>query len=155
MQRDVGGLMTWEGIRILAADPSTEAIVVISKSADAATSDRLHESLAGSGKPAVVCSLGAPGREAGDVTWVETLEDAADAIVARLRGTSWRPSPFADPDSVRHMLAAFESQGRAHGGSLLGLFAGGTLAQQAELIVRSLVHPPSASDDLPATWENP
>lgn len=147
LQREVGGLMTWEGIRVLAEDASTEAIVAISKPADAATHDRLHRSLAASGKPAVVCSLGAPSREADDVIWVETLEDAADAVVARLRGTSWGPRPFTDPDSVRRALAAIEARERARGDALLGLFAGGTLAYQAGLIIGSLVAAlgPSAS----------
>jgi succinyl-CoA synthetase alpha subunit len=153
LQRDVGGLMTWEGIRILAADASTEAIVVISKPADSATHDRLHELLAGAGRPAVVCSLGARGREADDVRWVETLEDAADAIVARLRGTSWTPSPFADPDLVRRKLAAIQSQGRGDGGSLLGLFAGGTLAQQAESIIGSLVDALTPAAGVTSEWE--
>jgi FdrA protein len=91
----------------------------------------LEAALARLGKPAVVCCLGAP-RRPGPGQWVETLEDAAEAAVALLGGRAWRPRPFGAPAAVRARLAASR-------GGLLGLYTGGTLADEARLLLAGLL----------------
>ena len=130
LSAEVGGTMTALALAALARDARTEAIVVISKPAAAEARPALEAAIAAAGKPVVVCCLGAAGAEAPG-TWVGTLDDAADAVTARLRGAAWSPRPFSDPVSVRARLAALGA-GR---GSLLGLYTGGTLAHEARLVL--------------------
>jgi len=132
---DVGGLMTRLALDALAADPATALVVLVSKPPAAAVLPALEAALAALGKPAVVCALGAPPREVGPVRWVATLEDAAAAAVARLRGEAWTPRPFADPARVRARLAAVGPRA----GRILGLYTGGTLAHEADLLLAPLV----------------
>jgi FdrA protein len=134
LSAEVGGLMTLAALEALAADPGTALVVLVSKPPAAAVLARLEGGLAGLGKPAVACVLGAP-PGCGPVRWLPTLDDAAEAAVALLRGEAWHPRPFGDPARVRARLAA----GGRPAGDILGLFTGGTLAHEAELLLRPLV----------------
>ena len=123
LSAEVGGTMTTLALAALARDPRTEAALPALESAIRAT-----------GKPVVVCCLGAASSGAPG-TWVSTLDDAADAAAALLRGVSWSPRAFSDPDSVRARLAAL---GPARG-TIRGLYTGGTLAHEARLLLEPLL----------------
>lgn len=139
LSAEVGGLMTTFALEALARDPATALVVLISKPPAAAVLPRVEAALAALGKPAVICCLGAPSREGGPGRWVATLEDAAEAAAATLRGRAWAPRPFTDPAAVRARLARVPATGKA----LLGLYTGGTLAHEAELLLRPLLGPAS------------
>src|SRR5882672_8577500 len=130
LSAEVGGTMTALALAALARDARTEAIVVISKPAAAEARPALEAAIAAAGKPVVVCCLGAASAGAPG-TWVGTLDDAADAVAARLRGAAWSPRAFGDPASVRARLGA---RGPARG-ALRGLYTGGTLAHEARLVL--------------------
>jgi FdrA protein len=132
---EVGGLMTTFALAALARDPATALVVLIAKPPAPAVLPAIEAALAGLGKPAVVCALGAPPRETKSVRWVATLEDAAEAAVATLRGGAWVPRPFSDPAGVQARLAGIS----ARGPGLLGLYTGGTLAQEAALLLEPLL----------------
>lgn len=136
LSAEVGGLMTTFALDALAHDAKTDAVVVISKPPAAAVMPALETAVRAVGKPVVMCCLGAA-PSSGPGTWVSTLEDAADAVVARVRGSAWSPRAFSDPAAVRARLAA---QGSA-GGGLLGLYTGGTLAHEARLVLEPLLGP--------------
>jgi len=136
LSAEVGGTMTTLALAALARDARTEAIVVISKPAAAAARPALEAAVRAAGKPVVVCCLGAASAGAPG-TWVSTLEDAADAVVAQLRGTAWSPRAFSDPGGVRARAAAL---GPARG-TLLGLYTGGTLAHEAHLLLEPALGP--------------
>jgi FdrA protein len=136
LSAEVGGLMTTLALDALAADPGTALVMLVAKPPAREVLSSVDAALARLGKPAVVCALGAPAREAGDVRWVTTLEDAAEAAVARLAGAPWQPRPFTDPSRVRARLAA--AAGR-RGDRILGLYTGGTLAHEAALLLAPLV----------------
>jgi len=134
LSAEVGGMMTALALAALARDPRTEAIVVISKPASAAARPALEAAIAAAGKPVVVCCLGAASAGAPG-TWTGTLDDAAGAVVARLRGAAWSPRAFGDPASVRARLGA---RGPARG-ALRGLYTGGTLAHEARLVLEPVL----------------
>ena len=136
LSAEVGGTMTTLALAALARDTRTEAIVVISKPASDAARPALEAAIRTAGKPVVVCCLGATSAGAPG-TWVGTLEDAADAVVAHLRGTAWSPRAFGDPDAIRARAAAW---GPARG-TLLGLYTGGTLAHEAHLLLEPALGP--------------
>lgn len=130
----VGAPMTLFALETLGRDPATALVILVSKPPDPTVLPRIEGALAGLRKPAVVCCLGAATRE-GPGRWVATLEDAAEAAVATLRGQAWSPRVFSDPARVRARLAALGSPK----GTVLGLYTGGTLAHEAALLLEPLV----------------
>jgi FdrA protein len=135
LSAEVGGLMTTLALDALARDPATDLVVLISKPPAPAVRPALEAALAALGKPAVVCALGAPPRDAGRARWVATLEDAAGAAVATLRDRPWAPRSFGDPGAVRERLAGAP----VAGAGVLGLYTGGTLAHEAALVLEPLL----------------
>ena len=134
LSREVEGRMTLLALRRLQRDAGTEAIVIISKPPAPETLRRLEGALASIDKPVVIACLGAAAREAGRHLWVSTLADAVGATVARLRELPWRAAAFTDIESARETAARLG--GASRGKPLLGLFTGGTLAHEAEIIVQ-------------------
>lgn len=136
LSAEVGGVMTTLALDALSRDAATEVIVVISKPPAAAAMPALQAAIGVAGKPVVVCCLGA-GTSDAPGTWVEALEDAAEAAVALVRGASWSSRAFDDPAAVRARLGALVPPR----GSLLGLFTGGTLAHEARGLLEPLLGP--------------
>ena len=140
LSAEIGGAMTRFALAALAADAATEAIVLISKPPAADALPGLIETLKEIKKPLVVCCLGAA-KPAGGTPgfWVETLADAADAVVALLRGQPWTACAFADPAAISARLAALALDERPRGASILGLYTGGTLAHEAHLLLAPML----------------
>jgi FdrA protein len=140
LSAEVDGLMTTHALAALASDPATAALVVVAKPPHPRVLPRLEAALAAVAKPVVACGLGAAGSEDPGRRWVANLADAADAAVAALAGRAWTPRLFEDPAAVRARLTRCRGRGVA-GPGVLGLFTGGTLAQEARLLLESLVGP--------------
>jgi FdrA protein len=136
----VGGLMMQAGIEHLAADPGTRVIVLVSKPPAPAVARQVLEVARSSGKPVVVNFLGgdpAAIRQTGAIP-AATLEDAAGLAVALCRGTKARTT--AQRAAAPPLTGAARTQARrfAKGQRLIrGLFSGGTLCQEAALILGS------------------
>jgi FdrA protein len=135
LSSEVGAAMTLPALEALAADATTEVVVVIGKPPAPAVVPRLEAAIARVAKPVVVCCLGA--RPAGSAAglWVGTLDDAAELAVATLRGHAWSPRVFGDVGDVRARLARVPSTK----GTILGLYTGGTLAHESGLVLEPLV----------------
>ena len=112
LSAEVGGLATLEALRRLDADDEVELVVLVSKPPAAEVATRVEEYAAGLATPVETALLG-PGRP--------DLTAAAEATLRRLGVT-----PPAWP------VAGEARPGR--GGRLHGLFAGGTLCEEARLI---------------------
>jgi FdrA protein len=141
MSEPVGAAMTLAALDALGSDPGTELVIVVGKPPAPAVRARVEARLRVLGKPAVVAILGrevTPGR-AGPLHTVATLEDAAKAALAALSGHELRAQAFADPDEARRRIG--ERQRALAGGQIAvrGLFAGGTLAYEALLILEPLL----------------
>lgn len=130
----IGGIMTLSALDMLAADPGTEAIVLVSKPPHASVLPRLEAKLDALRKPVVVCCVGAAARVTGRTVWVETLDQAADAVVALLRGAGWTAPAFCDAAAVRAVLDA--APALDPGQRIAGLYTGGTLAYEAGHLLR-------------------
>ncbi len=130
----VGGLMMRAAIERLAADPGTSVIVLVSKPPAASVAREVLAVAQASRKPVVVNFLGGDPSaiEAAGTMPAATLEDAARLAVSLARGET--AAPPADEQLV--------VEARARAGSLAdgqrrirGLFSGGTLCQEAKLIL--------------------
>jgi FdrA protein len=121
LSAEVGGLMTGLALDLVAADPATELVVVVSKPPAPQVAERLVERLANLGKPAVACLVGADDAD-GPVPVRGTLEGGALAAAALL-GADLGPGTDAPAVASR-------------AGTVLGLYTGGTLAGEAEVVLR-------------------
>ena len=131
---EVGGAMTTLAIEALAADATTEAIVVISKPPAPSVMPALGAAIDAVKKPVIMCCLGAAPDGRASATWTSTLDEAAEAAVGAVRARRWQPRAFGDPALVRARLDAT----RARGG-LLALYTGGTLAHEARVVLEPLL----------------
>lgn len=150
---EVGGVTFLAAVDALAADPETCVLVAIAKPGDPGVETAVLERLTRIGKPAVVYFLGgatpsaaapaerragaqqADGRapSAGSLVVAADLEHAARCALALAAGEPPAPPPDrAEADRLaRALVAGLGARQRA----VRGLFAGGTLAQEAAAAV--------------------
>lgn len=128
----VGGRSTRHALDLLAADPATEVVVVVSKPPAPDVAAAVTEHAARMGKPVVLAFLG-PGQP--DLT-------AAAAEIVRAAGGVW-----AEP---RSWPAPVERNGPA--GFVRGLFAGGTLCDEAMVIAAAALGPIGSNIPLDPAW---
>lgn len=134
---EVGGTTLLAGLDLLARDPDTRVIVIVSKPPSPAVADRALAAARACGKPVVVLFLGARVAGGGNVHPVATLEDAASTAVAVARGSrDIARSGALEAPAVR--LAAGQR-------FLRGLFSGGTYCTEAQYVWK---------DAGIATWSN-
>ncbi len=141
VRAEVGGLMAEFGVRTLLADDEVKVLVVIGKPPAPEVERKLLDAVQASGKPAVFGFIG--GQATGDrppVYLCRELEETAVVASALAEGR--------DPAAARAELAAryaalparAERIGRRKG-FLRGLFSGGTLCYEAQLIAREALGP--------------
>lgn len=120
----VGGVMTLAAIDALDRDPRTERIVLVSKPPAAAVAYAVLRRVGDCAKPFVVCFLGAGAVELpGNATLARTLEEAARRAL---------PGEDAPPfDAGAQAVAAHPRSGT----DLRGLFCGGTLCAEAQIVL--------------------
>ena len=130
LHEEIGGISMLYGLQMLAEDPQTQVIVLISKPPARDVAERILEQASACGKTVVVNFLGA---NPADITRdrvfaATTLAQAADMAVALLDG---KPSvtEFGDIISPEqcHELPATRTDIR-------GVFAGGTFCYESQLI---------------------
>lgn len=137
LREAIGGLTTRLGIELLAADPETSVIVLVSKPPQRAVADQVLDLARRCGKPVVVGFLGGePTSVTGDnLVFASTLEEAA---AHALRALDERiGNPFAATPGAMEESAAAEVGRLATGQRFIrGLYSGGSLCDEALLILR-------------------
>lgn len=128
----VGALTTRQALDLLGRDPATRVIVLISKPPAPAVAEALLEAARNVDKPVVVAFIGhlSPLQRSGNLYFARTFDEAAE-VAARLAahsepeaGTPPEPRPWA-----------------ARQRYLRGLFSGGTLAYEAQLLLAPFLRP--------------
>lgn len=127
LKAEVGAITASQALDLLARDPDTGVIVLISKPPAPAVATRLLAQALDSGKPVVVDFIGqpSPARSLGNLHFATSLDEAATLALAL---SSARPSSTPARPARRS-------------GSLRGLFSGGTLAYESVLVLQALLHP--------------
>ena len=131
LSQEVAGRSTMRALDLLADDEQTEVVVVVSKPPAPAVAERVRARAAELGKPVVLALLG---RGLPDLT--ETARGVADAA-----GASW-VAPEHWPGAIRH----------GRGGALRGLFAGGTLCEEAMIVAADQLGPVHSNVPLDPRW---
>jgi succinyl-CoA synthetase alpha subunit len=125
----VGAATMLQGIALLADDPSTRVIAIVSKPPAPEVSAKVMAALQAAGKPAVVLFLGsamrAPARQGHGVQVVDTLVDCAAAAVKLAGIEAAAPHYYAIPPKPQ--FAASQQFLRA-------LYSGGTFASEAQIL---------------------
>jgi FdrA protein len=121
---EVGGATARQALELLAGDPDTEFIVLLSKPPAPSVAADLLGACQATGKPVVVHFLGfmPPTRRLGRLRFAVNLAEAAELAMATER------------ESV-------ENSPLTLGGRVRGLFSGGTLAYEAELGLKTFLAP--------------
>lgn len=136
LKEAVGGIMMLEGLKALQDDPTSQVIVLVSKPPAPEIAARVIEQVRQSNKPTVICFLGgeADTRPLHNIHWAYTLEEASNqaARLADSQVTVGESSYDRVPtQKLRNQLA--------HGQRFIrGLFSGGTLCYEAQVIFNDM-----------------
>lgn len=143
LKAEVGGLMMLAGLQALQENTATQVIVLISKPPAQAVVQKMLEQVRKSKKPTVVCFLGSLDTpESGlpaNVHITRTLEEAALLAVKLAGGTVKHVESLTQPTPANDVL----QPGQRY---LRGLFSGGTLCYEAQVIWRDLLDGPVYSN---------
>ena len=124
----VGGVSTLDAVDLLASDPATDHLILVSKPPGPRTARTVFERIAASGKPCTAVVFGADGIEPppGGPVPVPTLKDAVE------RATGRSIAPGYDAAAIARSEGERLGPGRH---ALHGLFCGGTLATEAHAVL--------------------
>jgi FdrA protein len=128
LKSEVGAITAQQALDVLARDPNTEVIVIVSKPPAPDVATQLLISAQSSGKPVVVDFIGyaLPGRKLGNLHFATTLSEAAE-MAAQLVNSKLVISNEVQSPITNHYLR--------------GLFSGGTLAYEALLGLQAVLYP--------------
>ncbi len=147
LSAEIGGMSMLAGIDVLESDPNTAVIVIVSKPPDAEVALRVLDRVASCAKPVVVNFVGgdpAPARDR-DLFFAAGLDDAAALAVALVEGAArdeiaarLAEGPLAPrlEERAASEAATLDDAQR----SIRGLYAGGTLCDEAQIILDKALH---------------
>lgn len=124
LSEKINGVTFLMGLNVLARDPETKVIVLVSKPPAAKVAEEVLRHARKAGKPVVVNFIGRTpiSRHVGNLYFASGLDDAAAIAVDLVKNP---PAPYAAPDPGLNRFA----KGQRY---LRGLFSGGTLAYEAQ-----------------------
>ena len=134
LKSEVGAITAHQALDVLARDPETNVIVLVSKPPTPEVATRLLSAAQAAGKPIVVDFIGfpPPSRKLGSLHFAASLGEAAELAV-QLSVISDQLSVISDRTQATDSLITDHW--------LRGLFSGGTLAYEAMLILQTALHP--------------
>jgi succinyl-CoA synthetase alpha subunit len=133
LHEGVDGRTMRQAIRMLAADPQTEQIVLISKPPAPAVAAKVLEEARRCGKPTVVHFLGRRDVAAGEgLVGAQNLRHAAEVAVALRRGAPI-PAPAPLPEALLYAARRAAQTLAPSQRFVRGVFAGGTFCYEAQL----------------------
>jgi len=150
LSKTVGGLMAIGGIKALIEDVSTEVIILISKPADNEVLQNILDILKTGEKECVICTLGARFERPQDgiIHFTHTLEECAYTTAAIL-GTELPDFPSFHQNEIKKQQAQANELRLKLGSEqkyIRGLYAGGTLCYEAQVIWKELLNEPVFSN---------
>jgi FdrA protein len=151
LKSQVGGITMIRGLEVLAKDPGTEAIVLISKPPSADVAEKVVSAARAAEKPVVVNFLGS--EQTGNdnrIQFADTLEQASVIACSMVGGT---PPAESAADTAIDISGLNGAQKY-----LRGVYSGGTFCYEAQLILRGSLGPVWSSTPidedhrLPDSW---
>ena len=151
LKEDVGGIMMLEGLKALQADPNTKVIALVSKPPSKGVAEAIMDQVACSDKPTIIGFMGANPEEFAAVPHAipaTTLEQTA-LFAVRAAGAK-----IADPlqmtatrtGELKTWAEKLRAKLRPNQKYLRGLYSGGTLCYEAQVIWRDMLTAPVFSN---------
>jgi len=131
LKREVGAITSRQALDLLARDPGTDVIVLVSKPPAPEVATQLLAAARATGKPVVVDFIGypPPGRELAGLRFAASLSEAAELAV------------HAAVETVNSSSATGSPAAASSPYYLRGLFSGGTLAYETMLGLQAVLAP--------------
>jgi FdrA protein len=130
LKAEVGAITAIQALSLLAKDPDTEVIVLVSKPPEPRVATELLQSALAIEKPVIVYFIGFPAfsRRVKDIQFASSLDEAAALAVEAIA-------------SAEDGIVLKEKNTGTIDGFVRGLFSGGTLAQEFMLGVQTVLEP--------------
>jgi FdrA protein len=134
LKDEVGALTATQALDVLARDPETQVVVLVSKPPAAGVATRLLAAARATGKPVVVNFIGypPPARRLGSLHFASGLAEAAELAVQIVESRDQRLEIGDSTSNLQSPISGF---------LLRGLFSGGTLAYEALLSLQAVLAP--------------
>jgi FdrA protein len=151
LKKEVGGIMMLEGIKALQQDPATQVLVLVSKPPAEGVVKSILEQVAQSGKPTVICFLGGDGKVLEGIPNVvpaHTLQECALLARRAVRSEPMDLKAYLDKENALLARQAAKLKMKLNAGQryLRGLFSGGTLCYEAQVIWKDQLGSPVHSN---------
>jgi FdrA protein len=132
LDAEVGAITCRQGLDLLARDPGTDVIVLVSKPPVPSVARTVLRAARSTGKPVVVHFVGfsPPARRLGSLYFATSLAEAA-----------WMAVELSKSDDAAGAPSPGAGKGESTPGYLRGLFSGGTLASESLLALRNFLDP--------------
>ena len=127
LSEEVGGLMTLYAIELLAKDPDTKVMAIVSKPPAPSVSAKILEAVKAANKPAIFIFMG---HKSDNPLYAQTLEEGAAKAVALLRGENPESAKTAFRREPVGAISFLPGQKQ-----IRGLYTGGTLASEAKYML--------------------
>lgn len=138
LSKEIGGITMLQGIKVLEKDSDTKIIVLISKPPAEEVANRIIKEVKKSQKPFVINFLGAKlERETKRIHFASTLEEAAYKAIALSKKKGYKPEVFKK--RIISLAKRESSRFKNKQKYIRGIFSGGTLCDEAMLILKGLV----------------
>lgn len=133
LKSEVGAITAHQALDVLARDPETKVVVLVSKPPSPDVATGLISAAQGTGKPIIVYFIGypSPAKKIGNLHFAVSLSEAAE-LAAELEQVS-------EKNNITPTLR--QAQGDVSESYLRGLFSGGTLAYETLLGLQSTLSP--------------
>ncbi len=157
LKEEVGGIMMLEGLKALQADPATKVITLVSKPPSPAVAEAILDQVAQGDKPTVVGFMGAKSDQFQSVpnaTLARTLQETA-LLAANLAGANIDVAEVIarEERELQSQAQTLRVTLKPEQKYLRGLFSGGTLCYEAQVVWHDLLKAPVLSN-APLRYEN-
>ena len=150
LSKKVGGLMAIAGIEALIEDVNTKVIILISKPADNEVLENILDVLKTGKKECVICTLGARFEQPQDgiIHFTHTLEECAHTAAAIMGAGLPDFQSFLQTEIKKQQAQAKELRSKLGSGQkfIRGLYSGGTLCYETQVIWKELLNEPVFSN---------
>jgi FdrA protein len=151
LKKEVGGIMMLEALKALQQDEATRVLVLISKPPAEEVVQRILDQVAESSKPTVICFLGgdiSTLRNINNVILARTLYECALLAAHIVQPEIGKTRALLETENARLTSQAKSLKTRLNASQryLRGLFSGGTLCYEAQVIWKEILNYPVYSN---------
>lgn len=151
LSEDVRGIMMLEGLRALQADPNTKVIALISKPPSKGVAEDILDQVAKINKPTIIGFMGSNPEDwtaVPNAISAKTLEETALLTAIEAGANIKNPRSIIEQQIHENRAKAQALRSRLKQGQryLRGLYSGGTLCYEAQVIWREMLNEPVLSN---------